>query len=171
MSHFVICKYCGETFDRDTTPFVAVGSRRYAHKECGEKYEVKLTQNEKDYNELLEYTKKIFSDVSLAKIKMQIRKYKMEYGYDYLSILNALKYFYEIKKNDVDKSNGGIGIVPYIYEEANKYFKEEERIKNINSNIDIASFKPKTINVTISSPIRKIKQKRKLFSFLDEREE
>ena len=34
MSHIVICKCCGEKFDRDTEPFAQVGSRRYAHAKC-----------------------------------------------------------------------------------------------------------------------------------------
>ena len=34
MSHIVICKCCGEKFDRDTEPFAQVGNRRYAHAKC-----------------------------------------------------------------------------------------------------------------------------------------
>lgn len=36
MAHYVICKICGEKFDRDIYEAVKVGSRRYAHKSCVE---------------------------------------------------------------------------------------------------------------------------------------
>ena len=38
----------------------------------------------------------------------------------------ALKYFYEIKKNDVTKSENGIGIIPHIYEDSSSYWQERE---------------------------------------------
>ena len=44
-------------------------------------------------------------------------------------ILFTLKYFYDIKHNDWDKGHGGIGIVPYVYQEACSYWVEQERKK------------------------------------------
>jgi hypothetical protein len=38
----------------------------------------------------------------------------------------ALKYFYEIQKNDVTKSENGIGIIPHIYEDSRNYWQERE---------------------------------------------
>ena len=38
----------------------------------------------------------------------------------------ALKYFYEIKKGDVSKSENGIGIIPHIYEDSRDYWVERE---------------------------------------------
>ena len=43
-------------------------------------------------------------------------------------MLLALKYFYEIKKRDINKSQGGIGIIPYVLDEA-KEFATLEKIK------------------------------------------
>ena len=43
-------------------------------------------------------------------------------------MLLALKYFYEIKKGDINKSQGGIGIIPYVLDEA-KEFATLEKIK------------------------------------------
>lgn len=45
-------------------------------------------------------------------------------------IFFSLKYFYEIKKGDWNKSNQGIGIVSYIYSEACNYWVAQERLKN-----------------------------------------
>lgn len=55
-----------------------------------------------------------------------IKKYIRE-GLTYKGINNALVYFYEIKRNDTKKANEGIGIVPWVYEEAEKYFYKKEK--------------------------------------------
>jgi len=43
MSHIVICKCCGEKFDRDIEPFVQVSARRYAHAKCAMEKDASLT--------------------------------------------------------------------------------------------------------------------------------
>ena len=69
------------------------------------------------------------TDHVLPRIKQQIKKYVEEYGYTYSGIMKALIYYYEIKGNKFDfaKTNGGIGIVPFVYQEAQQYFKDLER--------------------------------------------
>jgi hypothetical protein len=42
--------------------------------------------------------------------------------YTYSGIKRTLEYFYEVKKNSIEKANGGIGIVPWVYEEAKRYY-------------------------------------------------
>lgn len=42
----------------------------------------------------------------------------------YKGIYLSLKYWYDVKKNGIERSNGGIGIVPYIYKEASAYWKQ-----------------------------------------------
>lgn len=51
----------------------------------------------------------------------QIKNFLLE-GYTYKGMMNALEYFYVIKKNSTDKSNGGLGIIPYVYKEAEEYY-------------------------------------------------
>ena len=41
----------------------------------------------------------------------------------------TLKYFYEIKGNSWDKGHGGIGIVPYVFDDAKAYWIAQERKK------------------------------------------
>jgi hypothetical protein len=90
-----------------------------------------------------------------------------KYNYTYSGIHRSLEYFYEVKGNSLDKANGGIGIVPFVYQDAYNYYyslwlaKEKNKLKNIEE------FVPKTVEVKIPIPQRKVK-KRKLFSFLDE---
>jgi hypothetical protein len=69
-------------------------------------------------------------------------------------------YFYEIKGNSIDKANGGIGIVPYVYEDAKKYFYTIYMAQAQNQDKDIKSFVKKGITVKIAPPERKVKQKR-----------
>ena len=44
--------------------------------------------------------------------------------YFHLQILKSLIYFYQIKHNSIEKANGNIAIVPYIYKDAYNYFYE-----------------------------------------------
>ena len=44
------------------------------------------------------------------------------YDFTYSGMLKSLKWFYEIKHNDKDSSNGRIGIIPYIYKDAYDYY-------------------------------------------------
>lgn len=65
----------------------------------------------------------------------QMMKFKNQ-GMTYRGQLLSLKYFYEIKKNSIKKSNGSIGIVPFIYDEAKIYYsKIEQQQKEIGDAI------------------------------------
>lgn len=90
-----------------------------------------------------------------------------EYNFSYTGILKALIYFFEIKGNDIDKANDGIGIVPYIYKDAYNYYYSLWIAKQKNIDKDISNFIPKVKQITIKRPVRK-ERKRKLFTFLDE---
>lgn len=119
--HKVICYYCGETFDRDAEPFVQVTARRYAHAKCSPKIEI--SQQERDYNNLIAYIKKLFNvQVVLPIVIKQIKEYHQNYGYSYSGIQKSLYWFYELKGNSVAKANNQLGIVPYIYSDACDYF-------------------------------------------------
>ena len=85
-------------------------------------------------------------------------------------MLKALKYFYEIKGNDVKDAHGGIGIIPYIYQESYDYYYKIWAAQQINSQKNINHFIPDVIEINIPSPKRKIK-KRNIFSFLDREDE
>lgn len=84
-------------------------------------------------------------------------------------MLKALKYFYEIKGNDIKSARGGIGIIPYIYQESYDYYYNIWKAQVLNQNKKIEDFIPAVIEINIPAPQRKNK-KRKIFSFLDEEE-
>ena len=125
-------------------------------------------QEEKDKQELDDYIIKLLKiDFVDARIRKQINKYVEEYNYTYSGIKKALIYFYEIKGNNIEKANGGIGIVPYVYKNAFDYYFALWQAQQQNQDKVISDYQPKIVEVTIPRPQRKIK-KRKLFTFLDE---
>ena len=103
------------------------------------------------------------------RVRRQINTYISDYNYSYSGIQRTLTYFYEIKGNSLDKANGGIGIVPYVYQDAYNYYYALWEAGQKNQNKNISDFVPKEKVITISPPQRKLK-KRKLFTFLDEEE-
>lgn len=76
-------------------------------------------------------------------------------------------YFYQIKKNSLEKANGGIGIVPYVYGQARDYYYNLWKVQQCNSKKDLNDFLPQTKKITIVRPRRRIKE-RKEFNFLNE---
>ena len=108
-------------------------TKRYYHEFC--------------YNELLErkklcdYVCELFNyKKPSVRIYQQMANY-YERGVSYTDMLLALKYFYEIKKGDINKSQGGIGIIPYVLDEA----KEFATLEKIEQDKLIAKFETNAI--------------------------
>ena len=165
--HKVTCVYCKEKFDRDKEPFVQVSAQRYAHEECAKKHYIEKTQEEKDYNELENYIKKLFhEDYLSARIKKQIKDMRAEYGYTYSGMLKTLIWWYEVKKNSIDKANDGIGIIPYIYKNACDYYYALYLADIVNAEYENYVVPVKEIH--IASPRAEQKKKKKIFTFLED---
>ena len=62
--------------------------------------------------------------------KAQIDKFWKENKINPKGIYFTLKYFYEIKHNSWDKSHGGLGIVPWVFNDAKAYWIEQETKKH-----------------------------------------
>lgn len=117
------CVYCGEQFDRNQEEWVAINARRYAHKKCHEQAEAGKSQDEKDYEALTKYIKQKFQMQTIsAKVTRQISDYKKQYNFTYSGMLKALTWWFDVKKNTTENTNGGIGILPYIYNDAKTYY-------------------------------------------------
>ena len=170
--HMVKCLYCGEMFDASTVPFVKPNLRRYAHKTCAQTAEENKTQEEKDKETLENYIKQLFGISSITtKTKKQIETFKEKNNYTYSGMYKTLKYHFEIRGNSIEKANGGIGIIPYVYDEAFKYWRALWEAKERNEHVDIEQYILPVREVHIEPPRRQpMKQMRKLFTFLDEEE-
>ena len=162
----VICKYCKQPMHRKKdTNCILIADGQYAHTEC---IELEKHRELTDKEKLDEYIKQLFkTDYVSPMIQKQIKQYSVQYNFSYSGIQKALQYFYEIKGNSIEKAHGGIGIVPYIYQDAYNYHYQLWLAQQKNVDKDIELYVPKIKEIVISPPERKVK-KRKLFSFLDE---
>jgi hypothetical protein len=162
----VKCLVCGEYFDRNSEPFIQEG-RRYLHASCAEK----RIQIEKDKEDLYNYIKALFNVDSVPlKAEQQIKKMMKENkNYTYSGIFKSLYYFYDVKGNSLDRANGGIGIVPFVYEEAREYYYRIWQANQKNQVKILEQYRPQQIVIQIESP-KKETRKKKQFSFLDKEE-
>lgn len=167
--HIVKCKFCGVSFDESLEPAVKI-KNRYAHELCAKRAEAAIEKDQSDFSDLLDYIKQLYGFETIPKvIFQQINQFVKEYNYTHSGILKSLKYFYEIKHNDIAKANGKISIVPYIYENARNYYYAiwEAQQQNIDKDISNYAETPHR-EVRIAPPKRQpMGRKRNLFSFLD----
>lgn len=171
MAHMVKCSVCGCQFDRDKVQAVKSGARRYAHQTCLPSGEiVPLPQVDAELTKLVEYVQQLLGkEYNAARVKKQIKDFKDEYGYSYSGMLKSLVYFYEVKGNSKDKANGGIGIVPFIYNDAYNYYLNLFLANQQNINKDIKSYTSKVKEITIKVPT--VDFPKKLFNLDDEVED
>ena len=130
------CAICGKEFDRNAIQAVRHGARRYSHWTCEPNGElVPMEKKDEDLQKLLEYINILFKgQQNQAKINQSIKKFHNEFGYSYSGIQKALYYFYEIKHNSIDKANGGISIVPFVYKDAYNYYYDLFMAQQRNEN-------------------------------------
>lgn len=168
--HYVICPICSQRFDRDKEPFEQISSRRYAHKACAVAAVTTKNQEDIDKEELEKYIMELLQEDYISpRVRKQINQFMSEYGYSYSGIRKALVYFYDVKKNDKTKANGGIGIVPYCYKQAYEYYYALWLAQQRNEGKVIAEYRPVVREVRIPRPERPRRRKRH-FRFLEEDE-
>ena len=134
----VQCRICKERFNRgdpnlvEGVDYVKPSKNMYYHKKCYDEYlstRLDVHANMADegwFNASWDLLRRDLKyDFNFVKVRKQwesFLKNKMTAKGMYF----ALKYFYEIKKNDVTKSENGIGIIPHIYEDSCSYWQERE---------------------------------------------
>ena len=151
MAHIVKCLKCGQSFDRDKIACVQVG-RRYAHETCPQSNnsDPAAIQREADKNFFYSYVKKIYGkNYNYHLINQQAESYIQQYGYTWGGMAWALHWFYELQQNSIEESNGGVGILPFIYEQA-----KEIRLKNlaIEEQNKYISLRQPIVHFNIQSP-------------------
>lgn len=153
MGRQVKCQLCGQLFDKDTG--IRIDEKNF-HINCGKEYT--------DKKEIFKYVARLFGFKSETKpgprITSQLKSFREKYSYTYEGILNALKYHFEVRKGSIDKANEGIGIVPYVYEEAQEYFKrfknkQEKIAQSIGRQLEV---KPEVLTIKKTSEEKKKKQ-------------
>jgi len=125
--HEVICFKCKQKFDTNQIQAVKIGARRYGHAACyPDNVEFvpmegpKLTPEEK---ELLDYIAEKYKDkANWPMIKKQIKRFHDDLHYTYSGMLKSLTYFFEIQHGTLENSNGGVGIIEFVYDKAKQHY-------------------------------------------------
>ena len=154
MAHYVTCLYCKKQFNRDKEPTKKISARRYAHLDCWKNYLANMSQEEKDIQNFYDYTKNLFGeDYNYILTKKLAERYVKENNYTYSGMLKTLKWYYEKEGHSIEKSNGSIGIIPYIYKQALNYYYTLYKAQLVNKEKDLSDFiLSKERKITIESP-------------------
>ena len=161
----VKCAYCQKTMSKKDEDCVMIDNGKYVHKAC---QELEETREKTDKEQLEDYIKELFNTPYIdPRIRAQIKKYVEEFNYTYSGMRKALIYHYEIKGGDKTKANGGIGIIPFVYQHAYNYYLALWQAQQHNQGRVIEEYKPEIKEIVIPRPERKVK-KRPLFMFLEE---
>ena len=71
-------------------------------------------------------------------------------------------YFYDVQNHSIEDSHGGIGIVPFIYQQAYNYYYDLFVARSLNQNKDVKKIVEKVREVTI--PLPAIEEKKRFFN-------
>ena len=127
-----------------------------------------MSKEEYDKMQLEQYIIQLFhSDYVDPRIQKQIKSYIENYNFTYSGILKSLVYFYDVKKNPIEKANDGIGIVPWIYKQAFDYYYAIWLAQQKNEDKILEDYVPEEKEIVIPRPKPK-PYRRHLFTFLDE---
>lgn len=152
-------------FDCNSEPFIKPRANRYAHKNCEQHFENSKSQEERDLEQLTAYIKHLFVNPN-QRVWKQVKEYRQQ-GYTYSGMYKTLVWWFEIKHGDIEKAHGGIGIIPYVYQEASQYYYALYLAQIVNQDADIEHLAEKTREFVIASPVPKRKSRR-LFKFKEE---
>ena len=147
----VTCQICRGDINKLTDEYEKK-STGYVHKKC-------IPPEDLDRLELYNYITQIFHFKAPGPVNLRlIKDFHDNKKYSYKSMYYALKYFVEVQHNSVDKMNGRIGIIPYIYDEAKEYYENLVKTQNkILVNVGKQLEKEENAVVIKSAPHRKKK--------------
>ena len=132
----VTCRACGrKDIDRNTqiegVDYIMRSKNWYYHKECYENWveaikDANLANNtntaEMWLDAIWEYlTKELKIIIDYRKLQNQFKSFTKKKQTP-KGIYFALRYYYDVKKGDKSKAEGGIGIVPFVYSQAAEYW-------------------------------------------------
>lgn len=107
----------------------------------------------RDWCILFEYVKKLYNVKQISPmIITQLNKYKKDKDYSFTDIgmYYTLKYYYEMLQNEVNEEKG-VGIIPYYYGKASKFYGRVFDLEEIADTFDFASVKKKVSTKYLNS--------------------
>jgi hypothetical protein len=134
MAHYVTCRVCKEKFDarpeEKGIAWIMPSKNFYYHLKCYNDFKNKaaLTSEDGDWVGLIyDYlARDLKVDYNYYMCEKQRESFVKKNKFTNKGIFFALKYFYEVKHGDWSRGGGGIGIIPFIYEEACNYWVNKE---------------------------------------------
>lgn len=116
------CKKCNiEILDKDSA---IKRSNYYYHVECANK----VDKEKDDFKELYNYICELYDIKQLTgMMHKQIKTYRDDYDYTNKGMYLSLVYFYDMLENTL-KDNVGLGIIPFVYEEAKQHFISQQKV-------------------------------------------
>ncbi|MGM7720649.1 hypothetical protein [uncultured Metabacillus sp.] len=141
MGRQVKCPYCELKLDKDDS---VEYKKRYYHEECFETWRMEAEHRK----ELIEYICSLYKlDAPTGMMLKQIKEFQEDYKYKLKGIELALRYFHETLEKPV-QSGTGIGIVPFVYEDAKKHFMMKLKVEESVEDLKTVESK----SVTVQSP-------------------
>ena len=120
----VKCPECGTYNDKENA--VAYNSRYYC-KVCF----ANRTRDAEDYKDLIAYICDLYCiEAPTGWMLKQIKDFKEQYKYTYKGMKSTLHYFYEILEGNDTANSIGIGIIPFVYDEAKKFYVDKKAVKD-----------------------------------------
>lgn len=126
----VKCRICKGEINRNVeTDWIMPSRNWYYHEKCYKDWKKSTPTQDEQYisfiYDFISRDMKVQYDYHMC--ETQRKKYVNEKNMTNKGIFFTLKYFYELKGGDWEKGHGGLGIVPYVYNEACTYWVEQER--------------------------------------------
>lgn len=143
MARRVKCPECGTYNDKENTVY---HNSKYYCKICFENRQ----RESQDYKDLIAYICELYQiEAPTGWMLKQIKDYKEQFNFTYRGIKTTLHYFYEIQKGNSVEDSMGIGIVPFVYDEAKKFYIDKRAVKESlkDCNLEEIGNKKKIIHV------------------------
>lgn len=157
------CVICDKNFDRQKISCVKIGNR-YAHEKCA-LANPKKTKELFDREDFFACVKIIYGPkYEYQMINRQAENFIKTYGYTWYGMTKSLQWFYFVNNGTTEKSNDGVGIIPYVYDKAKEYYKEVDATQKKNEKIEL---RQPVVEVKAKSP-RAWKQPPRMFDWEDD---
>ena len=123
------CRLCHVKIDKEKDDWIMPSNLQYYHRRCYEAWRAQRPEEDDEWvariYDFLAHDLKVSYNWHMC--EQQRKKFGKTYKINNKGIYFTLKYFYEVKKNSWEKGHGGLGIVPYVFEEAKAYWIAQER--------------------------------------------
>lgn len=160
MARKVKCPECGTYNDKENTVY---HNSKYYCKICFENKQ----KEAQDYKNLVAYICGLYQiEAPTGWMLKQIKDYKEQFNFTYRGIKTTLHYFYEIQEGNSVEDSMGIGIVPFVYDEAKRFYIEKKAVKDSLKDCDLEEIgnRKKTIHINRE---QKTKNKYKEMALID----